>query len=64
MGQKKIQNKNKIAGLNINCFQHAPACGNSISHDNFMQLRKVKTSVCPFTNGQICKRTNNLPIDK
>ena len=25
-----------------------------------MQLRKVKTSICPFTNGQICKRTNKV----
>ena len=25
-----------------------------------MFLRAV---VCPFTNGQTCKRTNNLPID-
>ena len=25
-----------------------------------MKLRKVKTSVCPFTNSKICGMTNNL----
>ena len=27
-----------------------------------MSLSRVKTSVCPFTNGNICKRTNNCRL--
>ena len=29
-----------------------------------MKLRKVKTSVCPFTNSNICEMTNYISIDK
>ena len=25
-----------------------------------MKLRKVKTSICPFTNSKICEMTNDL----
>ena len=33
-------------------------------HDIFMKNVFLRALICPFTNGQICKRKNNLPIDK
>ena len=33
-------------------------------HDNSMKNVFLRALICPCTNGQICKRTNNLSIDK
>ena len=53
-----------LAGIEIFIFHHAPKSGTSTLHDNFMKNMFLRAHICPFTNGQICKRTNNLRIDK
>ena len=53
-----------LAGTEIFIFHHALNCGNSILHVNFMKNMFLRALICPFTNSQICKRTNNLPFDK
>ena len=53
-----------LAGTEIFIFHHALNCGTSILHVNFMKNMFLRALICPFTNSQICKRTNNLPIDK
>ena len=53
-----------FAGIEIFIFHHAPNSGTSILHDNFMKNMFLRAVICPFTNGQICKRTNNLPNQK
>ena len=53
-----------VAGTEIPIFHHAPTSRTSVLHDNFMKNMFLRAIICPFTNDQICKRTNNLPIDK
>ena len=53
-----------LAGIEIFIFHQAPNSGTSILYNNFVKNMFLRTHICPFTNGQICKRTNNLPIDK
>ena len=53
-----------LAGTEIFIFHHALNSETSILHVNFMDNMFLRTLVCAFTNSHICKRTNNLPIDK
>ena len=53
-----------LACIEIFIFHHAPNSRTSILHDNFMKKMFLRALICPFTNGQICERTNNLRNDK
>ena len=53
-----------LAGTEIFIFHHALNCGTSILHVNFMKNMFLRALICPFTNSQFCKTTNNLSIDK
>ena len=53
-----------LAGTKIFIFHHAINRGTSILHVNLMKNMFLRALICPFTNSQICKRTNNFPIDK
>ena len=53
-----------LAGTEIFIFNHALNSGTSILHVNFMKNKFLRALICPFTNSQIWKRTNNFPIDK
>ena len=33
------------------------------ANDNFIKNMFLRAVICPFTNCQICERTNNSPID-
>ena len=52
-----------LAGIKI-IFHQAPSSRTSTLYDNFIENMFLRAHICPFTNGLICKRTNNLPIDK
>ena len=53
-----------LAGIEIFICHPAPNSGTSTLYDNFREKKMfLRAHICPFTNGEICKRTNNLPID-
>ena len=53
-----------LSGTEIFIFHHALNSGTSVLHVNCMKNMFLSAQICPFTNSQICKRTNNWPIDK